>query len=90
MKCLMCRKDMCLEPSCYPEPPAKLTRSVAVDGGGTVEVSFGYGSALDCQTALGFICDACFANNRDLFVNHYDGLARCVVGQPPTDRGDAP
>lgn len=72
MQCLMCRKAL---RQVEGMEQAKLSRAIAVNDGGTVEISFGYGSRCDCQTALGFICDDCFDSNRDLFVNHYDGLA---------------
>lgn len=71
MKCIMCRRE--LQRGLGGSGPP--SRAMDVEGGGTVEVSFGYGSRLDCQMALGFICDECFDGNRHLFVNHYNGLA---------------
>lgn len=72
MKCLICRETMTA--NCAPFRQ-ELNRQMAIDDGGTVEVSFGYGSMLDCTTALGFIHDECFKNNVDLFVNVVNGFA---------------
>jgi hypothetical protein len=51
-----------------------ISRSSAINDGGTVEISFGYGSQNDCKMALGFLCDKCFNERKDLCINHYDGL----------------
>lgn len=72
MKCLMCRKEL----TALLDNRGKIDRCIAIDDGGTVEVSFGYGSIHDCKTALGFVCDGCFEDNLELFVNHYDGLEK--------------
>jgi hypothetical protein len=71
-KCLMCRKTLTIET--HGQPNHLPSRCEVVYDGGTVEISFGYGSLNDCKTALGYICDTCFSDNMDLFVNHYDGL----------------
>lgn len=87
MICLMCRKD--LEYAISVGENHQPSRSDAINDGGTVEISFGYGSRLDCQMALGYICDGCFDGNRHLFVNHYDGLKREDIpkGNEKVDEG---
>lgn len=74
MRCLVCRRPMRLLHG------EEMSRESMVDDGGTVEVSFGYGSRHDCKMALGFLCDDCFDSNKDLLVNHYDGLAPRLPG----------
>lgn len=81
MKCLMCKKELQLMD--FDKRP--VSRASAVDDGGTVEISFGYGSRHDCRMALGFICDDCFEQNQGLFTNHYDGLAPQPAPPPPEE-----
>lgn len=71
MKCLICKKILDFSVRYDGQKP---DRTSSLSEGGTVEISFGYGSRYDCQMALGFICDDCFEENKNIFVNHYDGL----------------
>ncbi len=73
MECLVCHKAMATAEG-FPCKQEDLSRCIAVDGGGTVEVSFGWGSRYDCCTALGFLCDDCFKANLDRLVNHENGF----------------
>lgn len=72
MVCLICKKK--LEFAFPKDNSTKLTPNDSIMDGGTVEISFGYGSLNDCKSALGHICDDCFEKNYDCFVNHTNGL----------------
>lgn len=62
MKCLKCEKD--IQPLMVGEPPQDYGM---IDGGGEMEVSFGYGSRHDTDTAKAFVCDDCFTKYQHLF-----------------------